>query len=124
MNGRNMVANTIIGIETASETCSERCRASDLGASSPNTMCSAVDSVNAMMNEIVVTLARRRPSRAGSAGEVLDRRLREEADAEARHGDAELGRRDVEVEVLEDPLGQAAASCPRWRAGRCGSAGR
>jgi hypothetical protein len=46
------------------------------------------------------------PGGQGRAGEVLDRRLGEEADAEAGHGDAELGRGDVEVEVLEDLLGQ------------------
>ncbi len=117
MNGQNTRMNSRVGAATISEVVSGFCRAMVFGASSPNTMCRAVMKAKAMAMAIEWAPVRAHVGR--QAGEqrfdqCRDGRLAQPAEAEARHGDAELGRRDVAV-GLGDRLPDASApgGCPR-----------
>jgi hypothetical protein len=102
MANLNTAVKTISGRAIQSDTCSERCNAMDFGASSPNTMCRTVAIPKASANDTVVTVPSDRPARcSGPFHELENGGPGDKADPERRHGDAELRRGDVQVEVAD-----------------------
>ncbi len=102
-----------VGLATSSETISDCCRATDFGASSPSTMCSAVMIENDSTTLMVCAMPDRHPV-AEQGEDRLEQfcqgRLANPAKRQTGHGDAELRRRDVAVRIVQRaPDGSCAA---------------